>query len=166
MMDETKIPFRLKVLRALTDTLASITPTNGSQFDLSTSVYRGILVFDENTPLPAISILEAPIPLEVLQARGDNPNSTGPWELLIQGFVKDDIEHPSDPAHVLMAEVKAALVREKRRDRGRNILGMGGRVVEMFIGQGSVRPEDGTSKTFFWLTLTLRLVEKLEEPYF
>ena len=65
-----------------------------------------------------------------------------------------------------MAEVKAVLVKNKRAERGNNILGMGGRVVEMTIGQGSVRPSDEASdKGFFWLTLTIRVVENLEEPY-
>lgn len=165
-LDPDRIPFRLRVLRNLTEALETITPANGYTFDLTGRVHRGILVFGEDTKPPMVTILEAPIPADVLQSGGPNPNSTGPWEVLVQGFVKDDPAHPSDMAHILMAEVKAALVKEKRRERGRDILGMRGRVTEMYLGQGSVRPEDGTSTTFFWLTLTLRLVENLEDPYF
>ena len=162
-----RIPFRLKVLRAMTDAIAAISPANGNIHDLSDGkVRRGIIVFGEDDKPPLVTILEAPIPADVLQSGGPNPNSTGLWELLVQGFVKGGPDHPSDMAHILMAEVKAALVKEKRRDQGFDILGMKGRVTEMYIGQGSVRPEDGTSTTFFWLTLTLRLVENLEDPYF
>ncbi|MFC3724403.1 hypothetical protein [Neoaquamicrobium sediminum] len=128
--------------------------------------FRGRMLYSDDDPLPMLSVLEPPIPLDVLFSKGDNPNSTGMWELLVQGFVKDDPENPTDPAHHLMATTKARLVQEKRRDRGMNIFGMGGRVVEMFIGQGSVRPADDVShRAFFWLTLTLRLVENLEDAY-
>lgn len=159
-------PFRLKVLKALTTVLQGITPANGYEHDMSKSVFRGRIKYGKNDPLPMISILEAPIPLEVIRTAREYEMSSGPWELLIQGFIDDDLDNPSDPAHHLMAEVKAVLVKNKRADRGNNILGMGGRVVEMTIGQGSVRPSDEASdKGFFWLTLTIRIVENLEEPY-
>ncbi len=166
--------FRLRVLKSLTECLSGIVPANGYLHDLSGDgddqskgwVSRGKLVYGDDEPLPCVSILEPPIPLEVILSRGDNTYSSGDWELLIQGFVNDNPKHPSDPAHSLMGEVKARLVREKRRDRGRNIFGMGGRVMEMYIGQGSVRPADQVSaRCFFWLTLTLKLAEELEQPY-
>ncbi|MBK3745541.1 hypothetical protein G3A39_41000 [Paraburkholderia aspalathi] len=163
-MNET--PFRLRVLHGLTKVLEGVNPDNGFQFDMRNSVFRGRVKYGPKDPIPMISILEAPIPLDVLRSKGENPNSTGEWELLIQGFVKDDFVNPSDPAHHLMAEVKAALAAEKRRDNIYNMLGMEGRVVEMYIGQGTVRPpDDATDKAFFWLTLTLKLVEFLTEPY-
>lgn len=161
-------PFRLRVLKALCDTLETITLDNGFQHNMANSVFRGRMRYGPRDPLPMISILEAPIPLDVILSRGANPNSSGNWELLIQGFVKDDFENPSDPAHHLMAEVKAVLATEKlrRNDRQPDMFGMGGRVLEMQIGQGSVRPPDEVSdKAFFWLTLTLRLAEKLDKPY-
>lgn len=162
-----QIPFRLRVLRNMTAAIETVTPANGCIHDLSGGrVRRGIIVFGEDEKPPLVTLLEAPIPADVLQSGGPNPNSTGLWEILVQGFVKDDPDHPSDMAHVLMAEVKAALTKSKRQERGRDILGMKGRVMEMYIGQGSVRPEDGTSTTFFWFTASLRLVENLEDPYF
>lgn len=166
--------FRLRVLLSLTACLQGITPADGYDNDLSGDgddqtkgwVSRGKMVYGDDEPLPCVSILEPPIPLEVILSRNDNVHSSGDWELLIQGFVKDDAKNPSDPAHVLMAEVKARLVREKKRERGLNILGMGGKVAEMYIGQGSVRPADEMSaRCFFWLTLTLKLAENLEQPY-
>lgn len=160
------IPFRLVVLRRLSKAIEEVNPENGYHFDLRSKVFRGRVRYDQTDPIPMVSILEAPIPAEVSQSRGDHHGSTGPWELLIQGFADDDRLNPSDPAHHLMAEVKSVLVKEKRRDRGNNILQMNGRVVEMYLGQGSVRPpEDVTTEAFFWLTLTLRLAEDIEEPY-
>ena len=165
--DVKPVPFRLRVLRALTRVIETVNPDNGYHFDLRAKVFRGRVRFDQNDPLPMVSILEAPIPAEVAQSWGDNSKSNGPWELLIQGFAPDDTENPSDPAHHMMAEVKAALVKERKRQRGNDILGMDNRVYEMFVGQGSVRPpEDVNGEAFFWLTLTLRISEELEEPYY
>ena len=162
----TMVPFRLRVLKALSAAIEQVNPDNGYHFDLRGSVFRGRVRYDSKDPIPMVSILEAPIPAEVSQSRGSNPKSAGPWELLIQGFADDDRTNPSDPAHHMMAEVKSVLVKEKLRDNGTNMLGMQGRVFEMGVGQGSVRPpEDATNEAFFWLTLTLRLAEDLEEPY-
>lgn len=161
------VPFRLRVLRALTAVIERVNPDNGYHFDLRAKVFRGRIRFDQNDPIPMVSILEAPIPAEVAQSRGANSMSNGAWELLIQGFAQDDHENPSDPAHHLMAEVKAVLVAERQSERGNNNLGMDNRVYEMFVGQGSVRPpEDTNGEAFFWLTLTLRVTENLEEPYY
>jgi hypothetical protein len=159
-------PLRLKILKALTVTLEEVRPVNGYTHDLLGKVFRGRTRYGKEDPLPMISILEAPIPLDPILSRNTNTDSSGMWELLIQGFIKDDIKHPTDPAHLLMAEVKSVLVKQKKIDRGNNIFGMAGRVVEMFVGQGSVRPSDEASdKGYFWLTLSLRIAEDLENPY-
>lgn len=159
-------PFRLRVLMALTALLQTITPANGFQFDFSDSVFRGRTKFGPNDPLPMLSILEAPIPLDQLDSAPEYGFSSARWELLIQGFCSDDIDNPTDPAHRLMAEVKQVLIEDRQKDRGHNILGMGGRVAQMSIGQGAVRPADEASdKGFFWLTVTLHIVEDLSKPY-
>jgi hypothetical protein len=161
-----RIPFRLRVLKSLSILIEQVNPDNGCHFDLRGKVFRGRVRFDKDDPIPMVSILEAPIPAEVSQSRGSNPKSTGNWELLIQGFADDDRANPSDAAHHMMAEVKAILAKEKQRENGNDMLGTGGRVFEMQIGQGSVRPpDDPTNEAFFWLTLTLKLAEDLEEPY-
>ena len=162
------VPFRLKVLRNLTTCFEGITPDAGFQNDMRSKVFRGRLLFSDDDPLPAISILEPPIPPEGLSSSQHNTNGFSPWELLIQGFLKDDPDNPTDPAHILLAEAKAVLVREKRRpvQGGRNILGLGNRVSNMQIGQGSVRPADEISaRAYFWLPLTLTIGENLENPY-
>lgn len=174
-------PFRLRVLKALTDALKGINPDNGYIHDLRDEtlgsrsrprVYRGRDEFGNGDPLPMVSVLESPSALDPAQKPNDKA-SYGAWELLIQGFVEDDPLNPTDPAYHLEAEVRAALAKEKvRRDNaGRpNILGLGNgypSVDKIDIGQPVVRPGDGVNSTvaFFWLSITLHLVEDLEEPF-
>lgn len=159
-------PFRLRVLKALTAALEEITPVGGYQFDLNGKVFRGRDIFGDSDPLPMVSILEAIEEQAQVPAPLAGPTSTGPWELLIQGFVEDDFQHPTDPAHRLMAEVKKRLVQERVRDRQYNILGMDGKVTDLKISHGVVRPPDEVSgKAYFWLRLTLVVVENLLDPY-
>lgn len=159
-------PIRLRFLKALTAALQEITPANGYHTDLSTSVFRGRLYFSENDPVPMVSILEA---VEQEQPRfTDQPVNSGlsndRWELLIQGFAEDDPVNPTDPAHYLMADVKKRLGAAKKVRS--NILGMGPRLDDMRIGAGVVRPPDDISnKCYFWLKLSVRLVEDLADPY-
>lgn len=161
-----RMPFRLRVLRALTALIEGVNPGAGYHHDLRGVVFRGRDTFGPEDPLPMISILEAPIPLETLISRNTNTGSGGEWELLIQGFTPDDPLNPTDPGHHLMAEVKAVLAKEKQKERGRNLLNQGNRIMEIRIGQGSVRPADEASdKAFFWLTLTLKMGEELADPY-
>ena len=89
---------------------------------------------------------------------------------MIQGFADDDRENPTDPAHILLADVKKLLGVEKRNENWDNpeegIFGLGGIVDTMYIGTGVVRPADEISaKAYFWLTITLGIVEDLADPY-
>lgn len=165
-------PFRLRVLKALTLALQDITPANQYVNDVSAAVFRGRLAYGDNDPLPMLSILEPA--QSTVPALNDDGNIGGDWDVLIQGFVKDDARNPTDPAYVLMADVMRRLGQEQaRRDGGRtlNILGLGGgkgggnEIIEMKIGHGVVRPSDEIStKAYFWLTLTFKLVEDVKNP--
>lgn len=159
-------PFRLRVLKALSAALEEINPDNGYSFDMRNNVFRGRDMFGDSDPVPMISILEAIDEKAQIPSPEGGHQSTGPWELLIQGFLDDDLRHPTDPAHALLAEVKKRLVQERVRERQRNILGMGGKVTELRLSHGVVRPPDEDSaKAYFWLRLTLVLVENLQDPY-
>jgi hypothetical protein len=159
-------PFRLRVLQSLTTVLEGITPANGYTHDLTGRVFRGRDIFGEDDPVPMVCILEAVEEKPQLASPQSSGESAGPWELQIQGFVEDDRMNPTDPAHRLMAEVKKRLIEERTRERQRNILGMGGRITELKISHGVVRPADEISgKAYFWLRLTLGLVENLLDPY-
>ena len=117
-------PFRLRVLKAMTATLKSVTIENGYVHDLSMAVFRGRDDFGDDDPLPLVSILEHPDALDTTQAKNDS-GAINPFRLLVQGFVKDDPENPTDPAYHLVADVITALVKEKKKDRGRNIFDLG-----------------------------------------
>jgi hypothetical protein len=165
-------PFRLRILDNLTSALQEITLVNGYQHDLSESVFRGRVVFGESDPLPMISILEPPLPLDQAPIPVTSDSASFEWEIMIQGFVDDDPRNPTDPAYPLCADIKKRLVRERVRanERPRNgcggILDMGGRVMALGIGPGVVRPADEVSaKAYFWLGLTLQIAEDMAEPY-
>lgn len=129
-------------------------------------VKRGRLIFGEKDPVPMISILEVPIPLDQIVPPPDSTYSNGTWELLIQGFAKDDPDYPTDPAHVLMAATKKRLAEEKRKNRDFKLLGMGKHITDLRIGAGVVRPPDEVSaKAYFWLNLSLDIVEDLLDPF-
>lgn len=161
-------PLRLRILKALTTSLQGITVDNGYVNDLSDGVYRGRTMFGDADELPLVSILEAPIPLEQIESPESHTANFGDWDLLIQGFVKDDPKNPTDPAHVLMADVKRALAKERKKlnNGNNNILGMAGKVDRLEIGAGVVRPADEISAVaYFWLRVTLKIVEDNENPY-
>lgn len=181
-MDE---PFRLRVLKALTEALKSITIQNGFNSDLSdfvaadgyTSprVYRGRDRFGEGDELPFVSILEDFRPDE--QEMGNKASSPasdgnspgkGEWRLLIQGFVQDDPVNPTDPAYLLSADVIKALAKLRRQRY--DILGLGNAmpcVIDLRFKQPVVRPADNevSSTSFFFITVTLTLAENLENPF-
>ena len=157
-------PFRLQVLKAITAALEQITPANGYTNDMTGKVFRGRTMFGGADPVPLISVLEAPLQPESYEAPQDDKDVYGEMQLLVQGFVKDDPENPTDPAHVLLYEVKHALAKTKVRG---DVLGLGSKVDKLLIGGGVCRPADGqiSDKTYFWLPVSVELVEDLsEEP--
>ena len=164
-MSKLPDPFRLRVLKALTTALEEIVPT-GHTDSLCGSVFRGRDLFGDDDPVPMLCILEAIDEKVLLTPPDGHTTYQGPWELLIQGFTDDDRMHPSDQAERLLADVKIRLIKERIRSREDNILGMGGKVTALEISQGVVRPPDDLSgKAYFWLRLTLKIVENLADPY-
>lgn len=166
-------PFRLRVLKSLTTVLEEITPANGYHFDMTGKVFRGRSVFGNSAPLPMLSILESMMEKEQLNPPPGGSHRVGPWELLIQGWVEDDEDNPTDPGQYLLADVQRRLALEIRRPfaapstaRGFDPLGMGGKITELKFSTGVVRPADDISdKAYFWLKLELAMAENLLEPY-
>ena len=170
-------PVRLHILKTMCEGIRTITPGNGYVLDLSgaegtadNKVFRGRALFGHDDPIPMISILESPIPLDQLEPPRDGELQYAPWELVIQGFFEDDKDNPCDVAYVGLADVKKYLASEKKKanaDRAEDmIFGLGRVVAGMAIGQGVVRPPDEISeKAYFWLTVTLDIAEDLNEPY-
>lgn len=164
-------PARLQATLNMTNVLKTITPANGYVSDIGQNVYRGRLYYGAESPVPMLAVLEVPIPLDQSMPKAPTGVSTGPWELMIQGWVDDDKNNPTDPAHVLLADVKKCLVAERARgydwERPEDgIFGLGRIVTDLYIGAGVVRPpEEISAKAYFWLTVTLDLAENLEDPY-
>lgn len=165
------MPLNLRILKTLTASLElavfGYDYGNGwEEFPLVGKVFRGRLEFGDSDPIPMLSVLESPIPPDQLPPPEDAGLSSGAWQLLIQGFCDEDPVNPTDPAHHLMAVTKARLAVEKRRNREFNILGLGNHVTGLNIGKGVVRPPDEISdKAYFWLTISLDMVEDLTDPY-
>lgn len=175
MEDFSNPPFRLKLLRRICDALHEIDgPLGGYCYNLLPTpevperVFRGRVVFGDDDPLPMISILEAVLPPDQFSAGApDNPNRHGPWDLMIQGFVDDDHKNPTDPAQFLLADVVSRLAKERNKVyRGGGIFGFYN-IERLDLGVGVVRPPDEiSSKAYFWLPVTIVLVEDLTNPYF
>ncbi len=163
-------PFLLRVQKALVACIETVKPAGGYTFDLEGAVFRGRDIFGDSDPLPMVAILEPPVAPEELTSPRDSTGGYGEWDLLLQGFVDSDPtnpKNPTDPAHFLLADVKRALAKEKRKNGSYNCLGIeDGRVEIKSIGRGIVRPADEVSaKAYFYLPLTLRIAEDPEEPF-
>lgn len=166
MPDYDKLPRRLHVLRTLTDHLRTITPDNGYQHDLSEAVFRGRQQFGSGDPIPMVSILQSPRNEPPLQSPGQGTVQHGPLDLLLQGFVADDHEHPTDPAELLLADVKLAL--GELRDRIAKAPRMHWEGIEdLEFDQGICRPPDAeiSSLAFFWLSVRLSFTDNARDPY-
>ena len=170
-------PFRLRVQKELAEALRQITPANGYTHDLSgaddsddNKVFRGRVIFGDDDPVPMISILEEPIAPENDLEPFDGDGSSGRYSLMVQGFADDDKRHPTDSAHRFMADVKKRLAQVKEESKTRDrVFQFGAKaptVVGIIFGGGVVRPPDEISaKAYFWLRVTLNLVEDHENPY-
>ena len=160
-------PLKLQILKAMTASLSGITLDNGFRHDLAGSVFRGRAIYGENDPLPMVSILEAPVPIDKINSPKPATVDSGGWELLVQGFSRDDRDNPTDPAHLLMADVKTVLITERKKSEGQfnttGPFGLGKFITSMYIGQGVVRPPEEfvSSKAYFWLGVRLGIVENL-----
>jgi len=158
---------RLQVLKLLTTQLETILVANGYQFDLLGSVFRGRGGFGDETTLPCLGIFEMRPENAV---RADGTVQKDDWFIAVQGYINADDEHPTDPAHNLMADVKKCLAVIMRPDtpvnRNPNYM-FGGLIVDMMIDGGVALPpsSDTSGIATFVLKLTINIVDELENPY-
>jgi hypothetical protein len=87
------------------------------------------------------------------------------WSLLVQGWAADDDANPTDPAHLLMADVKKALATINVEGHANYKLGR--LVGKITLEPGTVRPPERevSDKAFFWLHAIVELVENTLDPY-
>jgi hypothetical protein len=166
--------FRLRVIKAVSDQLRTISPTNGYEHDLTdfidphgraaVRVFRGRTQFGDDDPIPAVAVLEDPR----IPEQSDSPAATGvgvgSMRLLIQGFVADDKDNPLDPAYRLSAECMKVISAANKRG---NILGMGNRMMSLQFDQPVHRPPDGvvSEVAYFIFSVNLRFSENLQDPF-
>jgi hypothetical protein len=162
-------PFRLEALRRLTTLLETIRIADGYLHDMQGRVFRGRILYGEKDPVPMIALVEPPVPVDPFRTPEDAPAGSIIWEMMVQAFVKDDPLNPTDPAHMLLADVRKCLWTHKSTkhvDRG--FLSFGqytNTVTDMIIGDPKVRPSDEVSaKAYFWLPLSLVVVETPGDP--
>lgn len=175
-------PFRLRVQKAIATALSQINEAGGYSVNLTGKVFRGRLIFGDNDPVPMISIIEPPLPNEMRPSPLVSAAEDGWWDIIVQGFVRDDRDNPTDPAHVAMADVKKRLAQELARKgpgsalRQPDPFGVSfnadgttrkNRIEQFKIGAGVVRPpeEAVSTKAYFWLTLKLKIVEDNSDPF-
>lgn len=171
-------PKRLMALRALTAQLETIIPANGYKFDLSPvvvagtpdvpRVYRGRATFGDNDPLPCVSILEALNPDHASNLAQDGLRRKDNWILLVQGWTekKESDIHPTDDAHILMADVVQCLGRVLSDEIQQHNYMLGGLIEGFAVEPGVVRPPDETSsRSYFYLRVIVDIAERLDDPY-
>lgn len=164
---------KLQVMIALTDLLKTVTPVAGvHDFDLSNAVFRGRTVFSDNSdPIPLVSILENLRPAENKHAGYNKTAIKTELDLIIQGWVKDDKQNPTDEAYELLLAVESKLAEVIKSNStsgfpsantGSNYL-LGGLIENMMIGDGICRPPDPqvSSKAFFFLPVTVVITREL-----
>jgi hypothetical protein len=163
-------PFRLRVQKALSARLEEIVTTAEGQL-MANRVFRGRVIFGADDPIPMLSILEEPIQ--------EDPNDSPPagkegitiYRLMIQGFVPDDLNNPTDPAHFLQADVLVKLAQIKAEsevtERVFDFPDKAPTVTGIDFGPGVVRPPDSeiSAQAYFWLTISLELAEKYDAPF-
>src|SRR5690606_31751898 len=84
-------------------------PENGYEFDLSESVFRGRSLVGADDPVPLVTLVESLRPEPGRAAGHLDEIRRDVWPLIVQGWVDDDTDHPTDPAYQLMAAVEKRL---------------------------------------------------------
>lgn len=166
---------RVDILKALTAHLEAVVYREGEvdETTLTGRVFRGRTIFGDDTDNPFLVILEAPRQLASEIGGDDKTKRKDDWRLLIQGFAPDDKINPLDPAYDLLAAVEKRLARlTSQKDNGGGPLypeefRLGRRVETILFTNPIVRPPDNdvSDTAYFYLPVTIRVVNDMEAPY-
>ena len=182
-------PFRLRIQKMLTLALRQIHPDNGFACDLSDAkqIGRGRLIYGDEDPnvglgmgedvpeailedKPFVAILEEPFAFEQDLAPQEGVTATDPYEVIMQGWVTDNKDHPTDNAHFLLADVKRRLaaLKEDERFPKRRVFRFGtpkNLVTSVTWDGGVVRPTETVSGyANFWMRATFGVSEDNWRP--
>lgn len=162
---------RLQILKRLTTHLQGITVANGFENDIGERVYRGRTSFGSETEIPALSLLESKPVDYGTYADEQKTVRMDSWTLLLQGWVEDDQENPTDPVYSLLADVEMRLAQvialnSNGKPKYPTLYRLGGLINGMTLAQPIVRPPDeGLSATaYFYLPIQVDLISDLENP--
>lgn len=152
---------RLQILKALTTHLEAMTG-----YDIVGKVWRGRTRPADESQQPFLILFEMPPEYE---ERADQQVQQMPWYIGIQGYVRPDGQHPTDPAHQLMAAVKQQIGKLLDDGGAQNPPPeylLNGLVEDIRVDGGMCfEPDETTNCCFFALKLTFTIVEDLENPY-
>lgn len=152
---------RLQILKALTTHLETLV-----NYDVEGKVWRGRTRPADESDQPFICMFEMPPEYE---DRADNLVRSMPWYIGLQGYIRPDKTHPTDPAHNFMAEVKqklGELANDGGADRPGEKFMLGGLVEDIEVDGGMCFEADETTNCcYFALKLTLTIAENLGDPY-
>ena len=167
-MADTKRLALLKNLTAYLETEVAV--ANGYLHDLAGVVFRGRSNFGSDDPLPCVNIIESLNPDRDTREVGDNTTQTEKWVLLVQGWGVDDRINPTDPAHLLMGDVKKALARLSALDRQGDPVHpnhlFAGLAAGLRVEPGTVRaPDEVSALAYFYVRITVEMVEDLADPF-
>lgn len=164
---------KLNVMKALTELLQTVVPVPGvHDFDLSNAVFRGRAVFsDTSDPVPLVSLLENLRPSDSRYAGYGKTGIRTEFEIIVQGWVKDDKVNPTDNAYELLFVVENKLAEVINNgstsafpsvSSNPNYM-LGGMIESMSIGDGICRPPDPqvSSKAFFFLPITVVITREI-----
>jgi hypothetical protein len=130
-------------------------------------VHRGRPDYGSETEKPFVSIFE--VRPEENPNRADETVQKDQWLLGIQGAVEADDDHPTDPAHNLLADLKKALAAIIRKDSpvDPNPAHMfDGLIVDMIMDGGiCFCPQESQETALCVMKLVIELTEDLENPY-
>ena len=163
---------RLKTLKRLCDYLKSeVTTANGYPMTLA-AVSRGQAVYGDEFSLPHVAVSEALNPDRDMSRVGaeEGVQQKEGWVILLQGWVEDDANNPTDPAYELMAAVKKAIAKidNPRYETSHPLVySLGGLVLGIEVEPGTVRPPEReiSAKAFFWMRVILKFYEDVNDPF-
>lgn len=169
---------QLHILKAISAHIEGVIPANGYDFDLTDAVFRGRLLYGEESPETMISIVENLQGDITTDTAGENQvERTETWILFVQGIAKkDDAANPTDIVYNLKASVEHRLARAIKQNQygdpefpleyffGLRDLKV---ITGLTIGPGIVSPpRQGISdKAFFYLPLGVGLATNISEPW-
>jgi hypothetical protein len=168
---------QLDILKRLGAHLEGITPANGYDFDMTGRVFRGRAWYGDDDPLPMIALLEYLSPDINLQMAGvNNTNREETWILLVQGFVQQQPENPTDDAYQLKAAVEKRLAETIATGRyddplvpAAYKLGLHTKgIVNISIGPGIVsvpRESQVSAYAFFYLPVGIERAVDVTDPF-